>query len=432
MAKEPKKELKSVKGMRDIQGEQYYALQGFFEKAQEICEYYGLQPIETPTLEQEEVFLRGIGENTDIADKELYSLKTKGKDKLAMRPETTAGIMRAYIEHGMHTQPQPVKFYTYGPVYRHDKPQRGRYRQFWQFGVEIMGSSKAVSDALAIHLAYLILKEAGIKDITLKINSLGDSDSRQDYVKNLTAYYRKHINKMGATDRQRLKTNPLRILDSKDEKTIEINAEAPQSISSLNTASKKHFKEVLEYLDELGIEYDIDHKLVRGLDYYSHTVFEFFTTPEKNEDGEELKPLALGGGGRYDYLAKLLGGKKDIPSVGFAFGVDRIIEATPKEITPKVKKKPKVYFIQLGQEAKLKSLSIIEELRKAKISVAHSLSKDALGQQLAIAEKMGVGQVLIFGQKEALEGSVIVRDMKTRSQKTVKIEKVTEYIKKKK
>jgi histidyl-tRNA synthetase len=432
MAKEPKKELKSVKGMRDIQGEQYYALQGFFEKAQEICEYYGLQPIETPTLEQEEVFLRGIGENTDIADKELYSLKTKGKDKLAMRPETTAGIMRAYIEHGMHTQPQPVKFYTYGPVYRHDKPQRGRYRQFWQFGVEIMGSSKAVSDALAIHLAYLILKEAGIKDITLKINSLGDSDSRQDYVKNLTAYYRKHINKMGATDRQRLKTNPLRILDSKDEKTIEINAEAPQSISSLNTASKKHFKEVLEYLDELGIEYDIDHKLVRGLDYYSHTVFEFFTTPEKSEDGEELKPLALGGGGRYDYLAKLLGGKKDIPSVGFAFGVDRIIEATPKEITPKVKKKPKVYFIQLGQEAKLKSLSIIEELRKAKISVAHSLSKDALGQQLAIAEKMGVGQVLIFGQKEALEGSVIVRDMKTRSQKTVKIEKVTEYIKKKK
>lgn len=433
MAKETKKELRSVKGMRDIQGDDYYALQGFFEKAQEICEYYGLQPIETPTLEQEEVFIRGIGEGTDVADKELYSLKTKGKNKLAMRPETTAGIMRAYIEHGMHTRPQPVSFYTYGPVYRHDRPQRGRYRQFWQFGVEILGSSKTVSDVMAIHLAHLILREAGIKDIVLKINSLGDADSRKEYVKTLTAYYRKHINSMGATDRQRLKTNPLRILDSKDEKTIEINADAPQSISSLNTASKKHFKEVLEYLDQLGIEYEIDHKLVRGLDYYSHTVFEFSTTPEKTEsDEKEVTPLALGGGGRYDYLAKLIGGKKDVPSVGFAFGVDRIIEATPKEITPKVKKKPKVYFIQLGQEAKLKSLSIIEELRKAKISVAHSLSKDSLSQQLGIAEKLGVKQVLIFGQKEALEGSVIVRDMKTRSQKNVKIEKMAEYIKKQK
>ncbi len=432
MAKDNKKELQSVKGMRDITGDEYYALQGFFEKAQEICEYYGLQPIETPTLEHEDVFLKGVGEGTDIATKELYSLKAKGKNKLAMRPETTAGIMRAYIEKGMHSQPQPVMFYTYGPVYRHDKPQRGRYRQFWQFGVEIMGNSKAISDVLAIHLATLILKESGLKNVTLKINSLGDADSRKEYLKVITAYYRKHVNKMGATDRQRLKESPLRILDSKDESMAEINAEAPQSLSSLNTASKKHFKDVLEHLDQLGIEYVIDHKLVRGLDYYSHTVFEFFAEPEKDKDGEEIKPLALGGGGRYDYLSRIIGGKKDVPSVGFAFGVDRIIEATSKDIKPKVKKKPKVYFIQLGQEAKLKSLAIIEELRLAKVPVAHSLSKDGLSQQLAIAEKLGVTQVLIFGQKEALEGSVIVRDMKTRSQKNVKIENLAEYIKKKK
>jgi len=285
---------------------------------------------------------------------------------------------------------------------------------------------------MEIHLAHLILKESGIKQITLKINSLGDADSRKDYLKTLTAYYRKHINKLGATDRQRMKTNPMRILDSKDEKTIEVNKEAPQSISSLNTLSKKHFKEVLEYLDQLGIEYEIDHKLVRGLDYYSHTVFEFFTKPEKNESGEEQKPLALGGGGRYDYLAKIIGGKKEVPAVGFAFGVDRIIEVTEKDIKPKVKKKPQVYFIQLGQEAKLKSLAIIEELRNAKIPVAHSLSKDGLSQQLGIAEKLGVNQVLIFGHKEALEGSVIVRDMKTRSQKTLDIDKMADYIKKQK
>jgi histidyl-tRNA synthetase len=428
--KKTKKEPKAPKGMRDMMGDQYYALQGFFEKAQEVCEYYGLQPIETPTLEQEEVFTKGVGEGTDIVDKEIYRLK--GRDHLVMRPETTAGIMRAYIEKGMHSKPQPVMFYTYGPVYRHDRPQRGRYRQFWQFGVEIMGSTRAISDVMAIHLSHLILKENGIKDITMKINSLGDEDSRKEYVKTLTAYYRKHVNKMGATDRQRMKTAPLRILDSKDEAMIEINAEAPQSLSSLNTASKKHFKEVLEHLGQLGIEYQIDHKLVRGLDYYSHTVFEFFTKPEKDDKGEELKPLALGGGGRYDYLAKLVGGKKEVPSVGFAFGVDRIIEATTKDIKPKVKKKPKVYFIQLGQEAKLKSLAIIEELRQAKIPVAHSLSKDGLSQQLAIAEKLKVKQVLIFGQKEALEGSVIVRDMKTRSQKTVTIDKLAEYIKKQK
>jgi len=429
--KEPKKELQSVKGMRDMVGDSYYSLQGFFEKAQEICEYYGLTPIETPTLEQEDVFLKGVGESTDIAEKELYTLKTKGSDKLAMRPETTAGIMRAYIEHGMFAKPQPVMFYTFGPVYRHDKPQRGRYRQFWQFGVEILGSTKAVSDVMAIHLAHLILKESGIKNLTLKINSLGDTESRKDYVKSLTTFYRKHINRLGAVDRQRLKTNPLRILDSKDEKTMEVNMEAPQSVSSLNSASKKHFKEVLEHLDQLGIEYEIDHRLVRGLDYYSHTVFEFYTTtPKENPDTEEAKPLALGGGGRYDYLAKMIGSKKDVPSVGFGIGVDRVIEATEKEIVPKVRKAPKVYFIQLGQEAKLKSLSIIEELRKAKIPVSHSLSKDGLGQQLAVAEKVGVPQVLIFGQQEALEGSVIVRDMKTRSQKTVQIEKLVDYLKK--
>jgi histidyl-tRNA synthetase len=429
-AKKTNKEVKAPKGMRDILGDKYYGLQGFFEKAQEICEYYGLQPIETPTLEDEDVFLRGIGEGTDIVEKEIYALKTKGREHLVMRPETTAGIMRAYIEKGMYTQPQPVMFYTYGPVYRHDKPQRGRYRQFWQFGVEIMGSTRAISDVMAIHLAHLILKENGINDIKMRINSLGDTDSRNEYIKTLTAYYRKHVNKMGTTDRQRMKTAPLRILDSKDEAMKEINAEAPQSLSSLNTVSKKHFKEVLEHLGHLGIEYEIDHTLVRGLDYYSHTVFEFFTETEKDKDGEDLKPLALGGGGRYDYLSKLIGGKKDVPAVGFAFGVDRIIEASTKNIKPKVKKKPKVYFIQLGQEAKLKSLAIIEELRQAKIPVAHSLSKDSLSQQLGIAEKIKVSQVLIFGQKEALEGTVIVRDMKTRSQKNVKIEDLAEYIKK--
>jgi histidyl-tRNA synthetase len=224
----------------------------------------------------------------------------------------------------------------------------------------------------------------------------------------------------------------LRILDSKDETLNEINATAPQSIAHLNAASKKHFKEVIEYLNEMGIDYEVDHKLVRGLDYYTHTVFEFFTEsqPDPENPGKELRQNALGGGGRYDYLAKTMGYKKNIPGVGFGLGVDRIIEASTKKLIPKVKRKEKIYFIQLGNEAKMKSMNIIEILREAKIGVTHALAKDSLGSQLAIAEKLGLPYTIIFGQKEALENSVLVRDMENRSQKSVSIDKLADYLKK--
>lgn len=433
----PKKTVKSddlfqaPKGMRDIKGDQFYDYQGFFEKAQEISEYYGFSPIQTPTLEYEEIFKKGVGDGTDIVDKEMYSIKTKGGTKLVMRPEVTAAAMRSYIEHGMQSLPQPVKLYYYGPTFRHDKPQKGRYREFFQFGVEVIGSNKSIMDAMVIHMGILILKEAGVKNISVKINSIGDAESRKDYLKELINYYKKNMSKMGATDRQRMKTNPLRILDSKDEKMAEINAEAPQSISFLNSASKKHFKEVIENLNELGVDYELDHTLVRGLDYYTHTVFEFFTTKDSTEEGEENNDnkLALGGGGRYDYLSKTMGHKREIPGVGFALGVDRIIEASEKIPRPRITKKPKVYFIQLGTEAKMKSLNVIEILRQNKIPVQQSLGKDSLGSQLGIAEKIGIPYAIIFGQKEALENSVIVRDMKSRSQTTVDIDKLAKYLK---
>ena len=283
-----------------------------------------------------------------------------------------------------------------------------------------------------------MLREAGINNIFLKINSIGDAESRKDYQKELINYYKKHLGKMSATDRQRLKDNPLRILDSKDPNLLEINAEAPQSVSFLNNTSKKHFKEVMENLDELGIDYEIDHTLVRGLDYYTHTVFEFFTLDEKKneeeiKDGEKVelapKTLALGGGGRYDYLSKTMGYKKEIPGVGFGLGIDRIIEASSKIPNPRIKKKSKVFFIQLGTEAKMKSLKVIEVLRLNKIPVRQSLSKDSLGSQLAIAEKSKIPHTIIFGQKEALENTVIVRDMATRSQKNVDIDKLAKYLK---
>lgn len=423
--------LQAPRGMRDLIEDDYYNYQGFFEKAQEVAEYYGFSPIKTPVVEHEEVFHKGIGDGTDIIDKEMYTLKTASGTRLSMRPEGTASVMRSYIEHGMQNKPQPVKFYYCEPFFRHDKPQKGRYREFFQFGVEAIGSPKSVLDAMIIKMALIILDEAGIKNVRLKINSIGDAESRKDYLKELTNYYKKFINKMSVTDRERMKTNPMRILDSKDEKIAEINAGAPQSVSSLNAVSKKHFKEVLEYLNEMNIDYDLDHTLVRGLDYYTHTVFEFFTEKKDIPEGATAeREIALGGGGRYDYLSKTMGYKKAIPGVGFALGIDRILENTSERFMPKVKRKAKVYFIQLGGEAKLKSMNVIETLRLAKIAVTHSLSKDSLGSQLAMAEKTGLPYTIIFGQKEALENSVIVRDMENRSQKTVSIDKLADYLKK--
>jgi histidyl-tRNA synthetase len=416
----------SPKGMRDLINEDYYSFQGFFEKAQEVALYYGFKPIETPIMEHEEIFTTTIGEGTDIVDKEMYTLKTKGGDHLALRPEHTAPLMRAYIEHGMQTLPQPVMFYQYGPVFRHDKPQRGRYRQFWQFDLDVLGNDKSIMDALVIKTGMTILEEAGAENLSIDINSIGDKECRNGYIKELTNYYKKHINNLPAVDRERLKTNPLRVLDSKEEKTKEINAGAPDSVSFLCVSCKKHFKEVLEYLEEMGIQYNLNKCLVRGLSYYTRTVFEVYT--ESMEEGGLLTQVASGG--RYDYLARQLGGKKDVPAVGFSMGVDRVIESSwYKNLTPRILKKPKIYFIQLGAEAKLKSLNIIEILRKAHIPIVQSLSKDSLGSQLSIAEKLAVPYAIIFGVKEAIDNSVIVRDMSNRSQDTVKLGKLLEYLK---
>lgn len=417
--------INSVKGMRDIFDSQYYQFQGFFEKAQEVAVYYGFKPMETPLVEDENVFTSSIGTGTDIVDKEMYTLKTKGGDHLALRPEHTAGLMRSYIEKGMQALPQPVMFYSYGPVFRHDNPQKGRYRQFWQFDMDILGSEKPILDALVIKTAMTILEEAGAKDLSVEINSIGDKECRHSYIKELSSFYKKNINALPAIDKERLKTNPLRILDSKEDKTVELNQNAPETLSHLCPQCKKHFKEVLEYLEECEIPYTINKCLVRGLSYYSRTVVEIV-----QEDKETGKRMAVAGGGRYDYLGKQLGSKKDVPAVGIAIGVDRIIESPWfANLSPRIIKKPKIYFIQLGFEAKLKSLNVIEILRKGKVPISQSISKDNLSAQLATAEKMGMDYSIIFGQKEALENSVIFRNMNTRSQETVKLDKLLEYIK---
>jgi len=351
--KEARKEIPTApKGMRDIIGDDAHKYQGFFEKAAEVALYYGFQPIEIPMLEREEVFLSTNGEDTDLVGKEMYTLKTKGGDKLALRPEGTAPAMRAYLEHGMQSMPQPIKLYYYGSFFRHDNPQRGRYREFKQFGIEMIGSPKSISDAMVIYLTAMILNEVGLKNITIAVNSIGDKESRAPYLRELTQYYRKHLNHLCANCRERIKVNPLRLLDCKSAECQPFKEKAPQSIAHLSPASKVHFKEVLEYLDALKLTYRIDPHLVRGLDYYTHTVFEITEIPEDKipvalaENTTQLEetadekvgrrakdereaaasaPLAIAGGGRYDYLAKRLGSKKDIPAVGGSIGVDRVL-----------------------------------------------------------------------------------------------------------
>ncbi len=418
----------SLKGMHDLMDDTYYAYQGLFEKAQEVAVYYGFKPIETPTLEKEEVFTSALGEGTDVIDKEMYTFKGKGGDRIAVRPEYTASVMRAYLEHGMQTLPQPVMLYSYGPVYRHENPQRGRLRQFRQFNLEILGTEKSIADALIIRTLITILEEFGFKDLIVDINSMGDKETRPTFLKDLTNYYKKHLDGLCKDCHERIKTNPLRLLDCKQPQCQPFKDAAPSSLSYLSNDARNHFKEVLQYLEEMGIAYRINNSLVRGLDYYSRTVFEVIKI-DVDENGKE-KDITITGGGRYNGLAKMMGSKKEVPAVGTGLGIERIMMFPEcKSLAPRIMKTPRVYFIQLGFEAKLKSLCIVETLRKARVPVYQSISKDSLGTQLAQAEKMEVPYVIIFGQKEAMDNTVIVRDMKTRSQDTVKIDALSDYIK---
>ncbi|MEK7622223.1 MAG: histidine--tRNA ligase [Patescibacteria group bacterium] len=426
--------LQTPKGMRDLIGEEFYRYQGFFEKAAEVVIYYGFQPIETPILESESLFYHSAGAHTDLIEKELYTLRTKGGDRLALRPEGTASVMRAYFEHGMQNQPQPLLLYYYGPFFRHDNPQRGRYRELRQFGLEVIGSDKSITDALIIRLTLIILAEAGLPPLTVEINSIGDRDCRPIWRRELTNYYRKHVREICADCRERLKDNPLRLLDCKNAKCQNLKVGAPSIISYLCVPCKQHFKEVLECLEAMNIVYTINNNLVRGLDYYSRTVFEVsLPASENNSAGESDIPtpgLSLAGGGRYDCLARALGSKKLVPAVGVAIGVDRVLAAPGvANLLPRLVKKPKIFFIQLGVAAKMQSLSVIEILRQTKVPVTHSLSKDSLSTQLGIAEKLNIPYVMILGQKEVLEGTVIVRDMRTRSQHVVALDNLADHLK---
>ena len=417
--------IQSVTGMHDILPEDQPYFQKINRAVESIANYYGFSKIETPILEFAEVFSKGVGAATDIVEKETYTFKTKGGDLVSLRPEGTAPVMRSYIEHGMHNLPQPVKFWYIGPFFRYEKPQAGRFRQFHQFGFEALGEQNPSIDSQIIQMSYDVLKELGLKNTTIEVNSIGDSECRPYFKKILTSYFRSRKSSLCAGCQRRLKENPLRILDCKEEKCQRVRAGAPQIIDHLCENCHIHFKQVLEFLDELELPYTLNPYLVRGLDYYTKTVFEIV---EKTEDGQNQGSLL--GGGRYDNLAKVLGGR-DTPSCGSAGGVERIISLMKTKEVKNVKGKdePQIFLAQLGQLAKRKSLKLFEEFRSAKIPVAESFSKDSLKTQLRTADKMGIRWVLIFGQKEALEDFITLRDMDSGVQKEIKLDKVVQEMK---
>jgi len=424
MSKKPK--FQTPTGMHDILPEEQKYFQKIYEICEDIANFYQFQKIETPILEETELFSRGIGLATDVVQKQMFSFRTKGADYLTLRPEQTASMVRAYIEHGMQNLPQPVKLWHFGPYFRHEKPQAGRFRQFWQFGFEALGEESPVIDTQIIQIFYNILRELKLKKLIIEINSIGDNQCRPYYKKLLVSYFRSREVALCADCRRRLRENPLRILDCKEEKCQRIISQAPQTIDHLCESCHLHFKEVLEFLDEIELPYHLNPYLVRGLDYYTKTVFEIY---EESPEGRSLGALA--GGGRYDALTKLLGGK-DAPGCGGAAGIERIINLMgTRQLRLKKEREPEIFLAQLGNLAKRKSLKLLGDFRKAKIQIAESFGRDSLKAQLARADKLGVKYTLILGQQEALEGTIIIKEMTTGRQETIRLDKVVKEIEKK-
>jgi histidyl-tRNA synthetase len=417
------KQIQSVRGMRDIlPDEQKYFkyLSRIFEAA---CDHSGFSKIYTPTVEPEALFVRTIGKATDIVEKEMYNFKDKSGNAVVLRPEGTASVIRAYLENGMTSLPQPVKLYYQMPMFRYDRPQAGRYREHWQYGAEVIGDKSPLADVNLIALILRILGGVGLKGISVQINSIGCPSCRPKYKKALVSYLNENEKKLCADCKRRLKTNPMRVLDCKQKGCIEITSEAPQMVNHLCSTCHEQFKTILEYLDELDINYAINPRLVRGLDYYVRTVFEIWG----EHDGAQA---SLGGGGRYDGLSEMIGGKA-APGIGFGLGADRIVDEMKRQgIAVEDTHSVEVYVAQLGDEAGKKSFKLLFDLQNAGVGAEGTIGKGSISEQLKIANRYKVPYCLIIGQKEAFSDTVIIKDMHSGAQEIYPSDKVVKEIQK--
>jgi len=408
--------IQNVRGTYDLYGTPKRKAQKVVELASKTVEKYGFEEIETPIFEFTEVFARNLGDTSDIVTKEMYTFQDRGGESLTLRPEGTAGVVRAFVSEGMQ-QNLPLKFYYHGPMFRYERPQKGRQRQFTQFGVEMLGLNTPQADIEAITMAYDFLKELGLeKNVVVEINSLGDKESRDIYREKLVAYLKAHISELSADSVERLSKNPLRVLDSKEECDKTVVASAPLYSDSLNEASKAFFDEVLKGLDLLKIPYRVNDRLVRGLDYYSHTVFEFVT----DELGAQGTVLA---GGRYDGLVAEMGGG-DVPGIGWACGVERLSMLLQDEVLPS---RP-VAVIEVGDEVHNMSLQIAHDLRNAGFCVEHPHSGN-LKKRMMKANKANAYLALILGSDELAKGHITLKNLDTGDQREIKLSDLLKEVK---
>jgi histidyl-tRNA synthetase len=415
-------QYRTPKGTHDVLPEDHQYMTYIKKAVRHRARQAGFKRIDTPIFEYRNIFERGIGEHTDIVEKELFGVigKKDGEEseeqKFALRPELTAGICRSYIEHGMHLLPQPVELYSIGQCFRYDRPQKGRYRQFHQFDFEVIGLRDPSLDAQLIKVVCNILKDLKILDrLTLQINNIGTADDRKAFLEALKDFFIGKERHLPPEDARRLETNPLRLLDSKHEDTRILLKNAPQLDQFMTEESKQYHATLLEYLDELGVKYVQNTNLVRGLDYYTQTVFEFW-------DQSTGAQNAVGGGGRYDGLIELLGGHPT-PGVGFAGGMERIIwHMKEAGVTVPNKDQVDVFVAQLGPEAKKKCLSLVSTLREKGVHTVGALGEASLKSQMRLADKFEAKYALLLGKIEVKEGTIILRDMRAGKQKQIKID----------
>lgn len=391
------------------------------EEMHTVAALFGLQQIDTPIFEETGLYVRGVGEGTDIVDKEMYSFQDKGGENITLRPEWTAGVMRAYIEHGMHVWPQPVKLYSMGPIFRYERPQAGRFRQHHQFNVEILGELDPAVDLEVMSIAWTLLSRLGYRGLSFQLNSTGCSQCRPAYRQALIAYFKQYEDRLNETDRRRLAINPLRLLDSKEEAAQPLLNDAPHSADYLCEECATHLATLRGYLDALNMPHTINFRLVRGLDYYTKTVFEVWA------EGIGAQ-AAVCGGGRYDRLIEELGGPAT-PGIGFGMGIERVIASLKaQDIQPPPLPAPRVQVSPLGEAARVTGIQLVHQLREAEIGALLAFGSRSLKSQLKSADKAHAEFTLILGESELAQDTVLVREMATSQQTSVNRAEIVNWL----
>ena len=413
---------KAPRGTSDILPEEYVYWKYIEEKAAFLCQLYGYQPLSTPIFEDAQLFTQTVAGGTDIVDKEMYIFEDKNRQELALRAEGTAPVCRAYLEHGLFNLAQPVKLYYIGPAFRYERPQSGRYRQHHQVGFEALGEADPALDAEVIEMAWQFFLSLGLSGVSIQLNSIGCKLCRPGYLEVLKQHYSSYTDRLCPDCKARLTRNPLRLLDCKKASCQNIAKTAPKIPDYLCHECQLHFQSVQKYLGTLSTPFQLNHRLVRGLDYYTRTVFEV-------EPQEKEGQSTLGGGGRYDDLIEALGGKPT-PGVGFAAGLERIIlnlKGQHLDIPPLPR--PDVFIAYLGHEAKIQAMKIAAELRKAEIATIMATGDKSLKGQMRQANSLGSTHVLILGEQESRNRNVILRDMRNGEQQTIPLAEIARMLK---